>query len=247
MKFEAIRDQVAGVPYMTPEQGRTLYDFILDHRPAACLELGFAHGVSSCYTAAALDEIGAGHLTTVDLASVRLQPSIEDLLAKTGLERYVTIAREATSYTWFLKKKIEERTSDGVCTPLYDFCFIDGAKNWTIDGLAFFLVDKLLNEGGWILFDDLGWAYATNVRPGETVSDGITIRNLGKDERTVPHLEAIFRLLVMQHPSYSEFRIQDEWWGWAHKVQSDRKVLRWEETASLTTKAVRAVRRLTKS
>ena len=54
------------------------------------------------------------------------------------------IVREVNSYNWFLKKQIEAQTKDGICEPCYDFIFIDGAKNWTIDGLAFFLADKLL-------------------------------------------------------------------------------------------------------
>ena len=29
---------------------------------------------------------------------------------------------------------------------------IDGPKHWITDGFAFFLVDKLLKEGGWIVF-----------------------------------------------------------------------------------------------
>ena len=71
-----------------------------------------------------------------------------------GLGHRVTIHREINSYTWFLKKKIAGQSANGKCEPCYDFCFIDGAKNWTIDGLAFFLVDKLLKADGWILFDD---------------------------------------------------------------------------------------------
>ena len=37
-------------------------------------------------------------------------------------------------------------SSSNICQPIYDFCFIDGSKNWTIDSSAFFLVDKLLKQ-----------------------------------------------------------------------------------------------------
>jgi hypothetical protein len=44
-------------------RGRELYDFIRRERPVECLELGFAHGVSTVYIAAGLEANCAGHLT----------------------------------------------------------------------------------------------------------------------------------------------------------------------------------------
>jgi len=229
MKFQEIRSHLEGIPYMEPNRARTLYEFIIENRIADCLELGFAHGVSSCYIAAALDELGTGHLTSVDLiaAAEWQKPSIEELLNQTGLGQYVTVAREQTSYTWFLKKKIEENSKDGNCDRVYDFCFIDGPKNWTIDGCAFFLVDKLLRQDGWILFDDLNWKYS---QFDNEVMDGISLRTMGEDELNSPHIELVFRLLVMQHPEYSHFKIQDNTWAWAQKMTSLTKQVLYEST-----------------
>ena len=219
MKFNEISSLLQGIPYISQKRGKEIYEFILNKKPLRVLELGFAYGTSSCYIAAALDEIGTGDLTTVDLVhTINKKPSIEELLSKAGLKKYVTINREVTSYTWFLKKKIEENSSSNVCQPIYDFCFIDGSKNWTIDSSAFFLVDKLLKQDGWILFDDLKWTYAKKLSKGKSHSDGISIREMGEDERNVPHIELIFRLLVMQHPNYSDFNITDKNWAWAHKT-----------------------------
>lgn len=244
MKFEEIRSHLEGIPFISPEQAEVLYKFILDKKPSECLELGFGHGTSSCYIAAALDELGRGHLTSVDLISaVEWQkPSIEDLLLKTGLREYVTVVREKTSYTWFLKKKIEQNSLLNKCKPIYDFCFIDGSKNWTIDGFAFFLVDKLLKQNGWILFDDLKWTYGSQ---GTTHTDGICHREMGEDELNTPHIELIFRLLVMQHPDYSEFKIQNDlWWAWAHKITSSAKTLIVEETYTYKALLFRLLREL---
>jgi predicted O-methyltransferase YrrM len=245
MNFDQVRDAIAGVPYLSPERGRQLYDHVLAARPAEILELGFAHGVSSVYMAAALDEIGAGQVTSVDLAgAARWQkPSIDELLARTGLARWVTVAREPTSYTWFLRRRIEERTSGAACEPCYDFVFVDGPKNWTIDGAAFFMADKLLRPGGWILFDDLSWTYAAGAQ-GKSALDGIPLTGMGADELTTPHVERIFRLLVMQHPDYGRFRIEGDWWGWAQKTGGADRTLTLRETASLTTLVRRAARRL---
>jgi len=221
MNFERVASMLEGIPHIQPRRGRLLYDFVLANRPAQCLELGFAHGVSSCYIAAALEEVGSGHLTTVDLrARADRRPNIEDLLERTRLEPWVTFVREYTSYTWFLKREIEQRSPSGTCDPFYNFCFIDGAKNWTIDGMAFFLVDKLLKPGGWILFDDYDWTYGGQNR---TATDGINHHEMGPDELSIPHIKLIVDLLIAQHPDYSEIRIQDDVWAWAHKVRGEKK------------------------
>lgn len=225
MDFTTIQNHLDNIPYILPELARELYDFILEKKPDRCLELGFGHGVSSCYIAAALDELGAGHLTTVDLVAAQewQDPSIEVLLEKTGLCSYVTVCREQTGYNWFLQKVIYENSRDNSCTPVYDFCFLDGAKNWTIDSSAFFLMDKLLKDDGWLLFDDLQWTYQSKLDEGKTKSDGVLLSGLSEDELQRPHLELIFQLLVMQHPSYSNFRVRDYWWGWAQKKADGSK------------------------
>jgi predicted O-methyltransferase YrrM len=227
MKFETVQRHVAGIPFILPELARDLYDFVLAHKPRQCLELGFGHGASSCYIAAALKEAGQGHLTTVDLLPARewQDPAIEDLLERTGLRPWVTVVREPTSYTWFLKRKIAERSKNQVCEPLYDFCFLDGAKNWTIDSAAFFLMDKLLEPEGWILFDDLQWSYAGKQDEGKKKSDGVFLHEMGPDEIQQPHIELIFQLLVMQHPDYANFMIKDNWWAWAQKTRTGSRTL----------------------
>ncbi len=121
MKFDEIADIVRGVPYTQEARGKHLYEHILKHRPKQCLELGFAHGVASCYIAAALDEIGSGHHICVDLpTSAKFEPNIETLLKRAGLEPYVSVNREKNCYTWFLEKQIQENTVDYNCTPVYD-------------------------------------------------------------------------------------------------------------------------------
>jgi predicted O-methyltransferase YrrM len=222
MTFEEAQRHLKGIPHIGDAQASELYQFIRRHRPRACLELGHAHGASSAYIAAALDEAG-GHLDTVDLLSAANRvPNLESLLAKMNLAHLVTINREVNSYTWFLKKKIAARTADGICRPCYDFCYIDGAKNWTMDGLAFFLADKLLNENGWILFDDYNFTYEKYLKRRE-VLDGITLRDLGPEQRAEAHVEQIYQLLVRQHPGYSNFVVQNDCWAWAQKKPDGSK------------------------
>ena len=77
------------------------------------------------------------------------------------------------------------------------------------------LIEKLLRPGGWLLMDDLEWTYAQD--PRREATDGIVHRELSEPERTQPHLRAVFDLIVAQHPSFTELRREDEWWGWARK------------------------------
>ena len=73
--------------------------------------------------------------------------------------------REFSSYTWWLKEQVQARSDRaGNVEPAYDFVYLDGAKNWTIDGLAVVLIEKLLRPGGWLLMDDLPWTYAAATR-----------------------------------------------------------------------------------
>jgi len=76
---------VAGVPFMSPEQGRVVYDHVRSARPVEVLELGTAHGVGAAYMAAALADNGAGRLTTVDFAGAAYDPAPEQVLARAGV------------------------------------------------------------------------------------------------------------------------------------------------------------------
>jgi predicted O-methyltransferase YrrM len=227
VSFDAVARAVAGVPFMAPEQGRIVYDHVRRSGARDVLELGTAHGVGAAYLAAA-----GAQVTTVDFAGSAYDPAPEDVLARAGVADRVTIVREFSSYTWWLKERVAERSdAQGNVAPLYDFVYLDGAKNWTIDGLAVVLVEKLLRPGGWLLLDDLDWTYAQD--PHREATDGIVHRELSQPERTQPHLRAVFELIVAQHPSFTELKVQDEWWGWARKAPGEPRRLTLETSRPL--------------
>ena len=151
MGFDEVARAVAGVPFMSPEQGRLVHDHIARSGAVDVLELGTAHGVGAAYMASA-----GARVTTVDHAGASYDPSPEEVVARAGVADRVTIVREFSSYTWWLKERVQERSdTHGNVDPCFDFVYLDGAKNWTIDGLAVVLVEKLLRPGGWLLMDDL--------------------------------------------------------------------------------------------
>ena len=197
-----------------PARGRVLYDFVLHSGVQDILELGFAHGTSTCYMAAALHERGSGSIVTMDDQSARSRrPSIFELMERTGLGSFVHPVFADRSYTWELKKLIEAQSGTGPARPMFDFCFIDGAHTWDTDGLSFFLADKLMRPGSWMLFDDLHWTYAAS----PSLKDKPWVRALPEDERRTPQVMKVFALLVYQHPGYSKHRVESGW-GWAYKL-----------------------------
>jgi len=225
MEFAAIAARVGHVPFIERQHAERLYDLVVAEKPHRILELGIAHGTATCYIAAALEEIGDGLITAVDLieAADIFRPSPEEQLAATGLSRFAEIVRTKTGYNWFLHDNIARNTVDDVCREEYDLCIIDGAKNWTSEGAAFFFVDKLLKPGAWIIFDDYLWSAAwVEENEGRSATDGIANRDLSEAEIKAAQIKEVFELLVKQHPNYSNF-IVDGHWALAQKTPSRAK------------------------
>ena len=216
-----VADIVGGTPHMTPEQGERISRFIQENRIADILELGFRHGVSTAYMAAALAGLGKGHIVTVDLRSAKQnEPNVEDILNRLGERHRVDVYYEPTSYTWRLMRMLQEDA-----TPRFDLCYIDGAHDWFVDGFAFFLVDRLLRPNGWILFDDMDWTYAGS----PTLRHTERVKQMPEDERTARQVRLVYELLVKTHPNYHNFRDEGEW-GFAQKLgttgTADRSIVK---------------------
>lgn len=208
---ESVRLVVGDTPNMSPEQGRRIGRLIQQYDCRDVLELGFRQGVSTCYMARVMAERGTGHLVTIDRETARKwSPNIEDFLTASGCRDKVTIHYEPTSYTWRLMKLLEEDPRER-----FDLCYLDGAHTWEVDALAFFLVDRLLRPGGWIVFDDLDWTIGNS----PTLRDRPATQALPADERETPQVRQIFELLVKPHSRYGEFRVEADW-GFARKLTS---------------------------
>jgi len=236
MEFDRVADAVEGVPVMSRHQGRIVYDHIRSTGARDVLEIGTAHGVSAAFMAAAVEENGGGRITSLDWWNVGWEPEAADVLTRAGLIDRVDLVRiRDSSYDWWLKERVAER-SDGAgnCEPMYDFCYIDGAHNFTIDGLAVVLVEKLLRPAGWLLMDDLNWTYeGWGALEDQAASRGI-LYPLSQSEQTEPHIRAVFELIVKQHPSFTEFRDQDHLWGWARKAPGEPRRYTLEATRTVS-------------
>lgn len=214
MSIEDASNILKDVFGMSFGQAKYLEHFIKSKNLSNLLELGFAHGVSSCYLASILKDCGEGHLTTIDLISAsNRKPNINELLTKLNLQEYVTVYYEYESYNWRLMHFIEEFDK-----PVFDFCYIDGAHDWNVDGFAFFLVDKLLKKGGWIIFDDMNWSFGSS----PSMKNIPRVLNMPEDVKNTQHISKVFDVLVKPHPNYGNFEITDFGWGIAQKVKSKK-------------------------
>lgn len=224
MKLDQALFLTEGIPFINEKKRCELYNFILEAEPTKVLELGFGHGTSACIIAAALEESNKNsQIDTIDIEPAKEWQdkliNIEKLSEKMGLGHMINIHREKKSYTWWLKKELFNRINDSNWKP-YDFIFIDGAHNWTIDSSAFFLSEKLLRKNGWILFDDLKYTYSRMIEhDGRSATAGVSHYEMSKDEIEEPHVGLIFELLVCDHERFGEIRYsQDGDWGWAKKL-----------------------------
>jgi predicted O-methyltransferase YrrM len=216
MDIETVRKRTDGIPHMSFAEAQEMTSFILGNDLQRILELGFCHGVSTCYFAAALDKLGGGHITTIDLESARNEsPNIELLLNDLNLKKYVTVFYEPTSYVWRLMIMLEKDP-----LPQFDLCYIDGAHNWFTDGFAFLLVDNLLRPGGWIVFDDLDWTYGTS----PSLRNSTLVKNMPHDEKITAQVRKVYELLVKTHPAYDNFLVKNGR-AFAHKaVTAERRI-----------------------
>jgi predicted O-methyltransferase YrrM len=204
MNLIKVKQVVEDLPYMSLKKAQVMEDFIHQHRISSILELGFFHGVSTCYMAAALEEVDQGSIVSIDLHSAqKRQPNIEELLEKCGYSDTVEFYYEPVSYNWRLMKLIEQQEKT------FDLCYVDGGHDWYNTGLAFFLVDKLLRPGGWMIFDDLDWTM-------EHI-DAMWALRKPEEERITPQVRKVWELLVKPHSQYSNFYEQGGW-GYAQKL-----------------------------
>lgn len=203
MNLEKIKKIVGNLPYMSLKQAQIMTTFIEENNISTILELGFYHGVSTCYMAEAISSKENPSIVTIDLKNAQQrQPNIEQLLEKCGYLDLVEFYYEPSSYNWRLMKLIEANNKT------FDLCYLDGGHDWYDTGYAFFLVDKLLNPGGWIILDDLDWTM-------EHIDKPWALRR-PEEERITPQVRQVWELLVKPHPNYTNFQEQGNW-GYAQK------------------------------
>jgi predicted O-methyltransferase YrrM len=191
-------------------------DFIKEHDISEILEIGFFKGKSSAYFAAILEDLGRGHLTTIDKMSARqLDPNIEHVLNSLNLAHRATPVFAYRSHTWELGKLIRKRPR-----PRFDMCYFDGGHTWDITGFGFVLVDMLLKPGGWIIFDDMNWTILKSLKRINYPEGLKPYKKYSEDEKKAPGVRLVFEQLVPHFRYQDLFENREVGWGFARKPLS---------------------------
>lgn len=142
---------------------------------------------------------GAGELHLFDYAD-RVEPVAAALRAAghVNVVAHANSRRMLDSYNWSLMRLLAAHQE-----PLFDYVFLDGAHTWTLDALAFCLIDRLLRPGGIVDFDDYAWTLeaSPSMRP-EVFPD---VLGLYTDEQIAARQVAlVVDLLVRRDERYEE-------------------------------------------
>jgi hypothetical protein len=124
-----------------------------------------------------------------------------------------------------MRKALEEKEKAAGSWRGYDFVFLDGAHTWNIDAAAFFIAEKLMRSGAWILFDDLKYTYRNYFDATQREDRyGVLKSDMAQDEIYESHVGLIFELLARSHPNISRCGYSKSGhWGWAQKRSLSRE------------------------
>jgi len=129
------------------EEGFFIQDVIRQLRPTSSLEIGCAHGVSSLFILQALKEVGAERHIIID----PFQHTSWDDIGLLNVDR-AGFSDLIQFYPDLSYRRLPRLEQEG-CR--LDFSFIDGQHTFDYVLVDFFYIDKMLNVGGVIIFDDL--------------------------------------------------------------------------------------------
>lgn len=129
-----------------------LQRLVYETRPSYCLEIGMGMGVSTLAILYALAKLGHGRLTSIDPNERERGPQKPngvglEAVRRAGLSHLLEFV-EQPSYVALPALLREGRR--------FDLIFIDGWHSFDYAFVDYFYSDLLLNEGGVLVFDDVG-------------------------------------------------------------------------------------------
>jgi predicted O-methyltransferase YrrM len=132
--------------HIQADEGEALQALIRATRPRVTLEIGFAYGISTLYICEALVDVGGDRHIVID-------PKQADQWRNIGL---FTIKSAGYGDLIDLHYESSHRVLPGLerAGQRIDFALIDGWHTFDYALLDFFYVDRLLNVGGVVVFDD---------------------------------------------------------------------------------------------
>ncbi|HVF90096.1 MAG TPA: class I SAM-dependent methyltransferase [Blastocatellia bacterium] len=130
------------------ETGALLYDLVRRHNLSRTIEIGMAYGMSALFICQALKDNDTGRHTAIDPAQETSWGSIGRLnIERAGLGDRLRFFPGSSHDV--LPRLLMEKES-------FDFAFVDGMHLFDYTLVEFFYLDKMLEAGGYVAFDDIG-------------------------------------------------------------------------------------------
>ena len=157
-------------------------------------ELGIYEGSTAL---AILQKRPQAQVSLFDYASQleAMSPKFDDYADRVTF--YPNSPRHLDSYNWPLMQMIVADKE-----PQFDYVFLDGAHTFAIDGLSFFLCDRLLKPGGYLDFDDYTWRLRGSSLDPSKVPE--TAQQYTDEQIDAAQVRMIVDHLVKPDPRYRE-------------------------------------------
>jgi len=130
------------------EEGAFLQGIINEIKPKYSLEVGLAYGVSSLYICDALSQCGGSHIIIDPKQHEHFDGVGLHNVKKGGFGEKVEFLEE---FSYDALPKLLQRGQK------LQFAFIDGWHTFDYTLLDFFFIDRMLDVGGVVVFDDANW------------------------------------------------------------------------------------------
>ena len=188
--------KVAAIPTGDPR----VLDFIINNvdksEPLDYAEIGVYEGETAKRVA---DLLGPGSRVHLFDFQDKVSPAADKIME---LDKDVAVVEWGNtrnvydSYNWELQRAIDMGVQ-------LDVAFLDGAHTFHHDALAFFLLDKMIKPGGYILFDDYEWSHSTS--PSMNPAAFPQIKDQYTDEQIqTQQVKMLVDKLVKTDPRYEE-------------------------------------------
>ncbi len=131
------------------EIGALLQKLITEKRPSVTMEIGLAYGLSTLCICEALAKIGGQRHIAIDAFQSSMWQGIGiHYVRAAGFGNLVELREELS------QDALPRLVAEGIKV---DFAYIDGTHTFDQKIVDFFYVDRILNVGGVIAFDDCDW------------------------------------------------------------------------------------------
>jgi predicted O-methyltransferase YrrM len=180
-----------------------LFGLVVRERPAVCVEVGMAFGASALAILAALEEVGAGELISVDPnQTTQWEGAGVETARRAGFAHRHRLVEEPSYLA------LPGMVQDGLRV---DVAYVDGWHTFDYTLVDFFYLDKLLPVGGVIAFNDCHYpsvhraiGFLLTHRRYEELDVGLPVRRVGYRRR------ARLKARVMRRDEGLAFRRVDD-------------------------------------